>query len=108
MLPYLSKSHQKVLPDWAKSRQNGKNLPKWLKVLKLGSKGFQAVPDGSRSQTAWARMTRGTYAQAPCAFAALGQGLKGPDLVISNFNFLKNVKAVKRQVCFRKFSFKMI
>ena len=64
-----------------KNRQIGKNSPKWLKVLKLGSKGFQGVPDGSRSQTAWARTTRGTYARAPYAFAALGQGPKGPELV---------------------------
>ena len=64
-----------------KNRPIGKNSPKWLKVLKLGSKGFQGVPDGSRSQTAWARTTRGTYAQAPNAFAALGQGRKGPELV---------------------------
>ena len=65
-----------------KNRQIGKNSPKWLKVLKLGSKGFQGVPDGSRSQTAWARTTRGTYARAPYAFAALGQGPKGPELVL--------------------------
>ena len=43
-----------------KNRQIGKNSPKWLKLLKLGSKGVQGVPDGSRSQTAWARTTRGT------------------------------------------------
>ena len=55
-----------------KNRQTGKKSPKWLKALKLGSKGFQGVPDGSRSQTAWARTTRGTYARAPYAFAALG------------------------------------
>ena len=67
-----------------KNRQIGKNSPKWLKVLKLGSKGFQGVLDGSRSQTAWARTTRGTYAQVPYAFAALGQGPKGPELVINN------------------------
>ena len=59
-----------------KNHQIGKKLPKWLKVLKLGFKAFQGVPDGSRSQTAWARTTRGTYARAPYAFAALGQGPK--------------------------------
>ena len=75
-------SGQIVPPDLAKSRQIGKKSPKWLKVLKLGSKGFQGVSDGSRSQTAWARTTRGTYARAPYAFAALGQGPKGPELVI--------------------------
>ena len=42
---------------------------------------LQRVPDGSRSQTAWAWTTWGTYAQAPYAFAALGQGPKGPELV---------------------------
>ena len=67
-----------------KNHQSGKKSPKWLKVLKLGSKGFQGVSDGSRSQTAWARTTRGTYAWAPYAFAALGQGPKGPELVIYN------------------------
>ena len=65
-----------------KNCQSSKKSPKWLKVLKLGSKGFQGVSDGSRSQTAWARTTRGTYAGAPYAFAALGQGPKGPKLVI--------------------------
>ena len=64
----------KKLAKVAKNHQSGKKSPKWLKVLKLGSKGFQGVPDGSRSQTAWAGMTRGTYARAPYAFAALGQG----------------------------------
>ena len=64
-----------------KNCQIGKNSPKWLKVLKLGSKWFQGVPDGSRSQTAWAQTTQGTYARAPYAFAALGQGPKGPELV---------------------------
>ena len=57
----------------AKNCQSGKKSPKWLKVLKLGSMGFQGVPDGSRSETAW----------APYAFAALGQGPKGPELVNS-------------------------
>ena len=86
-----------MLPDWAKSHQNdknhqiGKNSPKWLKVLKLGSKGFEGVPDGSRSQTAWARTTRGTYARAAYAFAALGQGPKGPELVVDKTS-LKNSK----------------
>ena len=42
------------------------------------------VPDDSRSQTAWALMTWGTYARAPYAFAALGQGPKGPELVYIN------------------------
>ena len=73
---FVKKKCQKVLPDWAKSRQNdkklpkwqkfdkvaknhqiGKKSPKWLKVLKLGSKGFQGVSDGSWSQTAWAWTT---------------------------------------------------
>ena len=45
---------------------------------------LQKVPDGSRSQTAWARTTQGTYAWAPYAFAALGQGPKGPELVYLN------------------------
>ena len=81
----------KKLPKWqkfdkvAKNHQIGKKSPKWLKVLKLGSKGFQGVSDGSRSQTAWARTTRGTYARAPYAFAALGQGPKGPELVFDIF-----------------------
>ena len=72
------KNRQKVakIAKLAKSRQNGKKTPKWRKVLKLCSKGFQEVPDGSRSQTAQARMTRGTYAWAPYTFAALGQGPK--------------------------------
>ena len=79
VLPDLAKIHPKVLPDWANSHQNdkkspkwqkfdkvaknhqiGKKSPKWLKVLKLGSKGFQGVSDGSRSQTAWAQTTQGT------------------------------------------------
>ena len=64
-----------------KKRQIGKNSPKWLKALKLGSKGFHVVPDGSRSQSAWARTTRGTYARALYAFMALGQGPKGLELV---------------------------
>ena len=73
----------KKSPKWQKT-------PKWLKVLKLGSKGFQGVSDGSRSQTAWARMTRGTYARAPYAFAALGQD---PELVtIINENIIKKSK----------------
>ena len=66
----------KKLPKWQKT-------PKWLKVLKLGSKGFQGVSDGSRSQTAWARMTRGTYARAPYAFAALGCRPSASRLVIN-------------------------
>ena len=89
-----------MLPDWAKSHQNdkkslnwqkfasvvkncqsNKKSPKWIKVLKLGSKGFQGVPDGSRSQTAWAGTTRGTYAQAPYAFAALGKLLRSRWLI---------------------------
>ena len=65
-----------------KNRQIGKNSPKWLKLLKLGSKWFQGVPDGSRCQTVWARTNRGTYARVPYAFAALGQGPKGPELVL--------------------------
>ena len=69
-----------------KNRQSGKKLPKWLKVFKLGSKGFQGVPDGSRCQIAWVRTTRGTYAWAPYAFAALGQGPKGPELVTHIFD----------------------
>ena len=68
----------KKSPKWQKT-------PKWLKVLKLGSKGFQGVSDGSSSQTAWARTTRGTYARAPYAFAALGEGQKGPELVLVYF-----------------------
>ena len=74
-----------------KNCQIGKNSPKWLKALNLGSKGFQGVPDGSRSQTAWARTTRGTYARAPYAFAALGQGPKGPELVIYIDTFLSEI-----------------
>ena len=72
-----------------KNHHIGKKSPKWLKVLKLGFKGFQGVPDGSRSQTAWARTTRGTYAWAPYAFAALGQGPKGPELVYQKYTMLK-------------------
>ena len=73
----------------AKIGQNGKNLPKWWKIIKVAKSrqmakspqiSLQRVPDGSRSQTAWARTTRGTYAWAPYAFAALGQ-----ELVESNF-----------------------
>ena len=70
-----------------KNRQIGKNSPRWQKVLKLGSKWFQGVPDGSRSQTAWAQTTQGTYARAPYAFAALGQGPKGPELVYNKNNY---------------------
>ena len=52
-----AKSHQndKKSPKWqkfakvAKNCQSGKKSPKWLKGLKLGSKGFQGVPDGSWS-----------------------------------------------------------
>ena len=85
----MTKNRQigKTSPKWqkfakvAKNCQSGKKSPKSLKGLKLGSKGFQGVPDGSRSQTAWARTTRGTYAWVPYAFAALGQGPKGPELV---------------------------
>ena len=71
-----------MLPDWAKSRQNDKKLPNWQKFTKVAKspqirlQGFQGVPDGSRSQTACARTTGGTYAQAPYAFA------KGPELVL--------------------------
>ena len=64
-----------------KNRQIGKNSPKWLKLLKLGSKWFQGVPDGSRCQTVWVRTNRGTYAWVRYALAALGQGPKGPELV---------------------------
>ena len=88
MWPKTATRFGKNLPKWqkfakvAKNCQSGKKSPKWLKVLKLGSMGFQGVPDGSRSETAWARTTRGTYARAPYAFAALGQGPKGPELVM--------------------------
>ena len=81
MWPKTATRFGKNLPKWqkfakvAKNFQSDKKSPKWLKVLKLGSMGFQGVPDGSRSETAWARTTRGTYARAPYAFAALGQEL---------------------------------
>ena len=77
------KNCQKVakIAKLAKKSPKWQKTPKWQKVLKLGSKGFQGVSDGSRSQIAWARMTQGTYARAPYAFAALGQGQKGPELV---------------------------
>ena len=78
-----------------KNRQIGKNSPKWLKLLKLGSKWFQGVPDGSRCQTVWARTNRGTYARAPYAFAALGQGPKGPELVRSNNEFIKKTTCIQ-------------
>ena len=68
----------------AKIYQSGKKLSKWQKVAKVAKSPqirLQGVPDGSRSQTAWAHTTRGTYARAPYAFAALGQGPKGPELV---------------------------
>ena len=56
-------------------------MAKNAKVAKSPQIRLQGVSDGSRSQTAWARTTRGTYALAPYAFAALGQGPKGPELV---------------------------
>ena len=70
-----------------KNRQIGKNSPKWLKVLKLGSKWFQGVPRVSQT-------TQRTYARAPYAFAALGQGPKGPELV---FQYKKAVYLLKRK-----------
>ncbi len=94
MWPKAATRFGKNLPKWqkfakvAKNCQFGKKSPKWLKVLKLGSMGFQGVPDGSRSETAWARTTRGTYARAPYAFAALGQGPKGPELVTKKDTFV--------------------
>ena len=94
----------KKSPKSCQNRQIGKKspkwqkTPKWRKVLKLGSKGFQGVPDDSRSQTAWARMTRGTYARAPYAFAALGCQPKAGRLVetyflkkMSSFNQVWNI-----------------
>ena len=61
-------------------------MAKNAKVAKSPQIRLQGVSDGSRSQTAWARTTRGTYAQAPYAFAALGQGPKGPELVLLYIN----------------------
>ena len=65
----------------------GKKSPNWQKVTKVAKSPqirLQGVSDGSWSQTAWAWTTRGTYARAPYAFAALGQGPKGPELVNDN------------------------
>ena len=89
MCPKSATRFVKKLPKSA--TRLGKKSPKWLKVLKLGSKGFQGVPDGSRSQTAWAQMTRGTYARAPYAFAALGQDPKVHELVLNVIPIFKRV-----------------
>ena len=56
------------LPNWQKVAKMAKNA----KVAKSPQIRLQGVSDGCRSQTAWARMTRGTYARAPYVFAALG------------------------------------
>ena len=64
-------------------RQIGKKLPKRQKNAKVAKSPqirLQGVSRGFRwFQTA--RTTQGTYARAPYAFAALVQGLKGPELV---------------------------
>ena len=78
----------------AKICQSGEKSSKWQKVTKVAKspqimlQGVSRVPDGSRSQTARARTTQGTYAWAPYAFAALGQGPKGPELVIYTLRIL--------------------
>ena len=100
MCPKSETRFVKKLPKSA--TRLGKKSPKWQKFVKVAKitkvakspqimlQGVSRVPDGSRSQTARARTTRGTYAWAPYAFAALGQGPKGPELVkVDNYIFVQ-------------------
>ena len=81
MLPDLSISCQKVLPDWVKIRQNDKKSPYSQKVAKVAKSPqirLQGVPDGSRSQTALGSNDSGDLRAGTLRVRGARSGPEGP------------------------------